>query len=616
MTHLAGGNIILTPVAGQQDIPTIAGFVSGVTNVEVLGTSRVISGFTSLSYTYSLTEPYANPADGTLWYYSDATTIDIMINDGSKWRGYANLSADARGYNLTNTDPLGVIVSAGVAPTVQSDNSSLVAGDLWLDSSNLENYPSLYRYNGSSWISINKADAISQNGILFADARWDGSGTTDPVAGTLPAVSTMLSSDYTDLDAPNPLLYPRGMLLWNMRRSGYNVKRYVSQYFNYASYGLTLSTYNTSTTYAVGAHVVYGTTIYVAIAASTGVLPTSGTTYWSTLVPGSWVTASGLQNDGSMYAGHYAQRAMIAAAMKSAVDSNTQIREEQFQFNLIAAPGYPEVIANMVALNNDRANTAFVIGDTPMTLDSNVVNLTNWSNDTNGNGLATADPYLAVYWPHGLTNDVQGNTIVVPASHMALRTYLHNDSLAYPWFAPAGTRRGLVDNATDIGYVDATSGEFMRTGVSNNLRDSLYSLNINPVTIFPGIGIVVWGQKTRNPVSSSLDRVNVARLTNYIRTVLAKSGNGFLFEPNDKITRDQLKAIIESSLNDLVSKRGIYDYLVVCDTSNNTPDRIARNELYVDIAIEPMKDVEFVYIPIRLLNPGSIAGGSLGNNAK
>jgi phage tail sheath protein FI len=82
-----------------------------------------------------------------------------------------------------------------------------------------------------------------------------------------------------------------------------------------------------------------------------------------------------------------------------------------------------------------------------------------------------------------------------------------------------------------------------------------------------------------------------------------------LFEPNDKITRDQIKAIIDGAMNDLVAKRGVYDYLVVCDDSNNTPARIARNELYVDIAIEPMKDVEFIYIPIRLKNPGAIAGG-------
>jgi phage tail sheath protein FI len=96
---------------------------------------------------------------------------------------------------------------------------------------------------------------------------------------------------------------------------------------------------------------------------------------------------------------------------------------------------------------------------------------------------------------------------------------------------------------------------------------------------------------------------------NYIRTILANVGNGFLFEPNDKQTRDQIKQVIEGAMNDLVAKRGITDYLVVCDESNNTSDRIARNELYVDVAIEPMRSVEFIYIPIRLKSPGAIARG-------
>jgi phage tail sheath protein FI len=94
----------------------------------------------------------------------------------------------------------------------------------------------------------------------------------------------------------------------------------------------------------------------------------------------------------------------------------------------------------------------------------------------------------------------------------------------------------------------------------------------------------------------------------YLRTILQGVANQFLFEPNDKTTRDQVKQLVESLMNDLLAKRGIYDYLVVCDESNNTSDRIARNELYIDIAVEPMKAVEFIYIPIRLRNPGSIAG--------
>ena len=83
-----------------------------------------------------------------------------------------------------------------------------------------------------------------------------------------------------------------------------------------------------------------------------------------------------------------------------------------------------------------------------------------------------------------------------------------------------------------------------------------------------------------------------------------------MFEPNDQITRNQIKNSIDGLMQDLVAKRGLYDYLVVCDLTNNTPARIDRNELYVDIAIEPVKAVEFIYIPVRIKNTGAIAAGA------
>jgi len=619
--HLAGGTIIMSKIAGQPNLPYLAGFTSAVEGVRSYGGNdstnvvRILSGFSALMYEPNIDLPVADPADGTLWYYSDPTIVDVMINTGTKWVGYKTLSADARGYNLTRTDANGVIVEF-TAPTTQSNGTSpLVPGDLWLDTSDLENWPKMNRWNGTTWVAIDNSDALSVNGIVFADARWDGAlsgltsgttngGTTDPAVNTEDPVASLLYSNYVDLDAPNPELYPRGVLLFNTRRSGYNVKRYVANYFNAESF--MVNDYSSTTTYNYGDKVYYGSTIYVSSQSSnTGNTPPDMAAYWSPLQSASWVTASGLKNDGSPNAGHYAQRHLIVSAMNAAVEANTQIREDQFGFSLLAAPGYPELITNMVALNNDRKNTAFIIGDTPMSLSTNVVDLNNWSNDTNGDGLPTDDPYCAVYWPSALSTDLSGNTIMVPPSHIALRTYLHNDNLAYPWFAPAGLRRGLVDNATDLGYVDYKTGEFHRTGVNQGLRDALYQLKINPITILPGTGLVVWGQKTRDPIAESMDRVNVSRLVNYIRTLLSTATNGFLFEPNDKITRDQVGAVISNALNDLVSKRGIYDYVVVCDTSNNPPNVIAQNQLYIDIAIAPTKAIEFIYIPIRLVNPTS-----------
>lgn len=589
VTHNAGGVIAFVPDVGNP--------------VQSVGLPDVINGFDTLSYTYSISEPFANPEDGTLWYYSDPTEVDIMFNDGNAWRGYKT-GTDSRGYNLTNTDPMGVIVSAS-EPFTQTDNSPLVAGDLWLDTSDLENYPNISRWNGSDWIQIDTADQTSQSGIIFADARW-GLGTDDVVTGNLPDVVDLAGSSYVDPDAPDARLYPRGILLFNTRRSGYNVKRFVSDYFDAQNYS-NLDDWDVDTAYFTDELVVYADQIYKALDnVPSGEDNPAISVLWTPIALDAWVTASGNQANGAMYAGRHAQRAMIVEAIRSAVNSNDQIREERFEFNLILAPGYPEAISSLVGLNNDRANTAFVIGDTPMTLRGNGVDINNWSSGVVEGGLTTADPYMGVYWPSGLSTDVQGNPIVVPPSHMALRTYIRNDNVAYPWFAPAGLQRGIVDNATDLGWIDTATGEFIRTGVTRGMADILYSTNINPIVIKPGVGIVVNGQKTRNAFTSALDRVNVARLVNYIRTILARSGDRFLFEPNDKITRDQLKQTIERAMNDLVSKRAIYDYVVVCDTSNNTPERIARNEMYVDIAIEPVKSTEFIYVPLRLVNPGDL----------
>jgi hypothetical protein len=566
ITHKQGGTLIFQNVTGTP--LTTAGYTSATSGLRLSpGTTQLIaSNFQPLIYTYSLTQPYTAPADGTLWFYGSPLDVDIMINETTGWKGYKNVSRDARGYNLVNTDPSGPIM-APIPPTTQSDNTSLEKGDLWIDTGDLEHFPVISRWTGSKWQLLDNTDVVSQNGVVFADARWDSTGTSDPAAGSFPEITDLLTSNYIDLDCPDHRLYPRGTLLFNMRRSGYNVKHYVADYFNVHAFpDMTLPA-----------------------------------------VRASWVTSSGLQNDGSMYAGAKAQRHMVVKAMRAAIDGSEMLREESFSFNLIVAPAYPELITNMVMLNNDRKNTAFIIGDTPMHLPANIMDITAWSTGTHPDGLRTADPYMAVWYPGGaLANDLQGNTIVQPMSHCILRNAIRSDNVSYPWFAFAGTRRGLIDNATDIGYVDVQSGSFVRNGINQGMRDALYQMNINPVTLLPGVGLTNFGNKTRSGVASAMDRINVARLINYIRTILAHVGDGFLFEPNDGITRSQIRQVISSALNDLIAKRGVYDYLVICDESNNDNGRIARNELYVDIAIEPMKDVEFIYIPIRLKNPGGI----------
>ena len=426
------------------------------------------------------------------------------------------------------------------------------------------------------WVAINSADQTSLNGILYADARWGTAGTVDPVTDAIPTIVSLLTSNYTDLDVPSATLYPEGTLLWNTRRSGNNVKTFQVDYFNATDFD--------------------------------GSLPTQ---------KDAWVNASGNKADGSPYMGRKAVRKIVVAALEAGIDANTSIREEQKQFNLLAAPGYPELIDNLVALNNDRNNTGFVIGDTPFRLTDNSTDVVDWATDANGagtdseDGLSTSDPYAAVFYPSAKTNDLAGNKVVVPPSHVMLRTMVKSDEIGYPWLAPAGGLRGTIDNAESLGYVNAQTGEYVQISVRESLRDTLYSNKVNPLTFIPGSGLQNYGNKTIASLPSALDRVNVARLVAYIRDRLEVLGRGYIFEPNDTVTRNEVKNACEQLLNDITAKRGIYDYLVVCDDTNNTPERIDRNELYVDIAIEPTKSVEYIYIPLRIKNTGDIDAGNL-----
>ena len=579
ITHTQGGVIEVKDTSGTPI--TDAGITATLSNVRAGNdTNLVLSNWevlaTKTGFSASSIAPGQDPSEGTKWYYSTIDEYDLMIHDGAGWKGYQNVANDVRGFDLTATSPNGPIVSV-TAPTQQSDESALVHGDIWIDTSSLEEFPLIHRWQTvnsvEQWVSLDTSDQSTENGVLFADARWATNGTTDVISDAIPTIKSMLTSDYLDLDAPESSLYPTGTILWNTRRSGYTVKEFKLNYFNALSF--------------------------------TGSLPTE---------KNAWVNASGLKDNGEANMGRLAQRSIVVKAMKAAIDTNTDIREEQRVFNLMATPGYPELMVNMVALNNERNNTAFIVGDSPLRLKESGTDLIKWATNNSGTGMATNDGlnvndnYLGVFYPSGKTTDLTGTAIVVPPSYAMLRTIIRSDDQSYPWLAPAGTRRGNVDNLSAIGYLDS-EGEFAQTAVRQGSRDTLYENNVNPLTFIPGTGLVNYGNKTTKS-GTALDRINVARLVAYIRSQVDSVAKMFLFEPNDKLTRDELKGSIEKIMNDLIAKRGLYDYLVVCDESNNTPGRIDRSELYVDIAIEPVKAVEFIFIPVRIKNTGEISNGS------
>ena len=463
--------------------------------------------------------------DGTLWYNTDLQA-DLYVKANGKWEPVT-----------------GDVTIDSNAPSSPGTN------DIWIDSSDAENYPAIYVFDGTTWNSRDIKDQTTPDGIIFADLTITASDASNDGGATL-----------VDEQAPDPVLYPNGMMCWNAIVSTGNVKQ-----FN----------------------------------ATTNV----------------WNSFSGNKQDGSPFMLRKAQRQAVVRAMQDAVSGNDSLREEMTYFTLIAAPGYPELLDEMVTLNTDRKETAFIVVDTPFRLAPQGQTLINWMTGNNAvvngeDGLITATNTAAAYYPSGIATDLDGNDVVVPASHIVLRTMAYNDQVAYPWFAPAGLTRGVVTNASNVGYINA-EGEFVPVALTNGQRDTLYGdgsrVGINPIARFPGQGLYVFGQRTLQSFSSALDRVNVSRLLAYLRERFDPLARPFIFEPNDKVTRANVKQVFDGFLGDLLAKRAIYDFIVVCDETNNTAAKIDRNELWIDIAIEPVKAAEFIYIPIRVVNTGELS---------
>ncbi len=154
---------------------------------------------------------------------------------------------------------------------------------------------------------------------------------------------------------------------------------------------------------------------------------------------------------------------------------------------------------------------------------------------------------------------------------------------AYPWFSPAGVQRGVLNNAVKMAY-----------NPSKSQRDSLYSSRVNSIVNQRGSGIVLFGDKTALSYASAFDRINVRRLFLTVEQALEGAANSQLFELNDANTRANFVNIVEPYLRDVQAKRGVYDFLVVCDETNNTPDLIDNNEFRADIFLKPTKSINFI----------------------
>ena len=190
----------------------------------------------------------------------------------------------------------------------------------------------------------------------------------------------------------------------------------------------------------------------------------------------------------------------------------------------------------------------------------------------------------------------------VPLNGDIAGTCARTDKNDFPWFSPAGTNRGAILNVVKLAYNPGKAQ-----------RDTLYSNRINPVILSPGAGIILFGDKTGYGKASAFDRINVRRLFIYLEDAISAAAKDQLFEFNDEITRTNFVNIIEPFLRDVQSKRGIQDYVVICDETNNTAAVIDNNEFIADIYIKPARSINFIGLTFIATRTGVAFEEVIGN---
>jgi hypothetical protein len=268
---------------------------------------------------------------------------------------------------------------------------------------------------------------------------------------------------------------------------------------------------------------------------------------------------------------------------------------DDYRFNILLAPGLFNNLqtSQCTTVINNTQNR----GDNIFVLD--LVAYDGLITDATTQAASRNTSYAASYWPWVQTMDPDsGQNVWVPASTMIGGVYAYNDTVAEPWFAPAGINRGGLSTVIRAAQK-----------LSQSNRNTLYTGKVNPLATFPGTGVVVYGQKTLQTAASALDRVNVRRLLIALKSYISQVAQNLVFEQNTIATRNQFLSQVNPYLESVQQRQGLYAFKVIMDTSNNTPDVIDRNELIGQIYIQPTKTAEFIYLDFNILPTGATFPG-------
>jgi phage tail sheath protein FI len=211
------------------------------------------------------------------------------------------------------------------------------------------------------------------------------------------------------------------------------------------------------------------------------------------------------------------------------------------------------------------------------------------------NAITYDTSYAAAYWPWVQTIDPNtGERVWVPASTMIPGVYAFNDAAAAPWYAPAGTSRGVLSTVIRA-----------ERSLTQGNRDLLYDNNVNSIATFPNTGVVVFGQKTLQKKKSALDRVNVRRLLIELKNYISQIADTLVFEQNNATTRNNFLAQVNPYLASVQQQQGLTAFKVVMDESNNPPSVVDNNQLVGQIYLQPTRTAEFIMLDFNILPTGA-----------
>lgn len=264
------------------------------------------------------------------------------------------------------------------------------------------------------------------------------------------------------------------------------------------------------------------------------------------------------------------------------------------RINIIAIPGIKDsFVTDFVSQVTEDYSKAIYLMDIPSYDDqgSRLFTYNIKRPDTNNTintfaGRAYNNSYVATYYPDvSVVDQNTGRPVQVAASVAALSALGFNDSVSFPWFAPAGFNRGALENFTNVA-VRLNSAD----------RDKLYTNRINPIASFPNAGFVIFGQKTLQMARSSLDRVNVRRMLLEVKRIASTAALNLVFEQNNASTRADFVSRLTPSLSLIQSQQGVDQFKIICDATNNTQDDINNNRLNCKIIVAPTRAVEFIVV--------------------